>query len=42
MLTSSLGPSSNLSPKDILMEKESSSEEEKNFQGQGSSSNSYS
>jgi hypothetical protein len=42
MLASSLGPSSNLPLQDILMEKESSSEEEKNLQGQGSSSNSLS
>jgi hypothetical protein len=42
MLSYSLGPNSGLNSEDILMEKESSSEEEKNLQGQGSSSNSLS
>jgi hypothetical protein len=42
MIAYSLGTSSNLNPKDILMEKESSSEEVKSLQGQGSSSNSIS
>jgi hypothetical protein len=42
MLASSLGPNANFNPEDILMVKESSEEEMRDLQGQGSSSGSYS